>query len=479
MMHDRCRSPRQRVAYAPAFRRRRAANSARTGMLTFAAVALGACAPRYAPPVEAPERVAPPPPIERPPLIPQPSDSFETALSPLHAVDFASFEMPVHVNEHVLGYVDVFTGRARRSFAQWLERQGRYEALIRNEFAARELPAELIFLAMIESGYAPTAVSHASAVGLWQFMAATGRLEGLRIDGYVDERRDPVRATEAAARHLQRLHERYGSWYLAAAAYNAGSGRVDRALAAGADGQRGNDSLYWSIRHLLPLETRNYVPQLIAAVIVGTHPHLFGFDGTTAEAPLAFDHVEVPDATELAVLAEAAGIDRAVLAALNGHFVQGQTPPGRAVQVRVPAGHGDAVRIAWDAIPDDARVRTRTHTVARGESLSRIAARYGTTVAAIQTHNRIDRPDRITPGQRLVIPTRGQAAPPAARVASSAPTAGTTATPATESVRTYRVQAGDTLFSIARRHGVTTRDLIAWNALTSDVIRPGDTLELR
>jgi membrane-bound lytic murein transglycosylase D len=548
------------------------------GTLVLSILIAGACMPRHSMPMDpVPQRIEPPPPLERPPLVPQPSETFDVPLSPLHDLDHSRFDMPIHVNDHVLAYIDVFTGRARGRFAQWLQLQGRYEPIIREQLVARGVPAEMIYLAMIESGYAPTAVSHANAVGLWQFMAATGRLEGLLIDDFVDERRDPVRASEAAAKHMRRLYDRYGSWYLAAAAYNAGSGRIDRALAAGADGRRGNDSLYWAIRDLLPLETRNYVPQLIAASIIGTHRHLFGFESVMADAPIAYEVVEVPDATEFAVIADAAGVDRGVIASLNTHFTKAMTPPGRAVQVRLPVGRAEPFRTAYAALPATERVRTRTHVVAAGESLARIAARYGTTVAAVQSHNGIDRADRIAVGQRLVIPGGGavaagaptppqaapaRAQPAASPVASPGPTAQPAATPAVArpatptaavaaaetvagavaepapavrpattrsisapaagytvrpgdtltgiaarhdlslarllelnglhagavirpgqqidvGISVYRVQTGDTLSSIARRHGVSTRELMDWNALGSDVIRPGDTLELR
>jgi membrane-bound lytic murein transglycosylase D len=321
--------------------------------LFLAPLVLVACAPRHAArpePAPPPRITLPPPQYEVPAREPEPEPA--VAPSVLDLVDFSSFTMPVQVNEHVLSYIDMFTGRARGRFEQWLQRQGQYEPMIQQQLAARDIPPELIYLALIESGFVPTAVSSASAVGIWQFMAPTGRMEGLRIDEFVDERRDPIRATEAAARHLRRLHDRYGSWYLAAAAYNAGSGRIDRALAAGVDGRRGDDELFWEIRHLLPTETRNYVPQLIAASIVGTHRHLFGFDGVPQQ-PLAFDTVEVPDATEFAVLAEAAGVAQTTIAALNPHYIREMTPPGRSSTVRLPVGRGEPFRVAYAQIPAD------------------------------------------------------------------------------------------------------------------------------
>jgi membrane-bound lytic murein transglycosylase D len=509
----------------------------------------GACAPRHT--AQAPQAPSLPPPrvlelppvveiwpaldeadIEAPEIEAEPITDEEAAVlrGVLAGVDLGSFDMPVHVNDHVLAYIDIFTGRARPRFEVWLARQGRYADYIDEQLRARGLPRELMYLALIESGYSPVAVSHANAVGLWQFIASTGRLEGLEINDLVDERRDPLRATEAALQHLEKLFNRFGSWYLAAAAYNAGAGRIERALAAGVGGQRGDDALFWQIRHLLPTETRNYVPQLIAASIIGTHRHIFGFEHIAPEAPFTFDLASIPDATEFAVIAEAAGIEKSVVAAYNPHFRREMTPPGRSVAIRLPPGYGEPFSIAYAAIPPDQRVRTRTHIVRAGETLSGIARRYGTSVAILQATNGIARPDRIATGRRLVIPVAGAtrtAAAPAAAVRSGAGNSRAAGQPVADSdgryvvrrgdtlsgiarrhglslqqltslngisasttirpgqvlrVRrgtVYHVQPGDTISSIARRHGVSARELMEWNALESDRIRPGDRLEVR
>jgi membrane-bound lytic murein transglycosylase D len=367
-----------------------------------AAAVLVACAPRYAPPEPPPLPV--PEPVREPapepeaefapeplePEVPTPEEE-ELIRDALDLVDFASFTMPVHVNEHVLAYIDAFTGRARGRFAQYLARMGRYDELIRSRITARGLPTELIYVALIESGFSPVAVSHANAVGLWQFMAGTARLEGLEIDEFIDERRDPVRATDAALQHLQRLYDRFGSWYLAAAAYNAGSGRIQRALDAGADGRTGSDSLFWQIRPLLPAETRNYVPQLIAAAIIGTHRHAFGFEGVAPAEPLSFDTVLIPDATEFAVIAEAARLDARVIAEYNTMFTRRMTPPGRRVEVRLPVGRGEAFARAYAAIPPDQRVRTHVHIVAA----ARAAADEVGTMSRVPTRMRSGRAMRL------------------------------------------------------------------------------------
>jgi membrane-bound lytic murein transglycosylase D len=480
-------------------------NSRLTPVFVLAATVATACVSRqgaYQAPLPPPPAV---PELETPFFfepIPEPQlPSFEVVeelTGVLAGVDLAAFDMPIHVNDHVLAYIDVFTGRARNRFEQWLERQGVYAAIIDERLRSHGLPRELGYLALIESGFSPVAVSHANAVGLWQFIASTARLEGLEVSDFVDERRDPVRATDAALQHLQKLYDRFGSWYLAAAAYNAGSGRIERALANGADGRRGNDSIYWEVRHLLPTETRNYVPQLIAASIIGTHRHLFGFGHVRPADPLIYDVASIPDATEFAVIAEAAGVETQRVAALNTQFTRGMTPPGRRVAVRLPPGTGDRFREAYAAIPPNERVRTRVHIVAAGETLSGIARRYGTTVAALQTANRIERPDRIAIGRRLIVPTTASAAlaaraaadpgtasgpsadnMPAAPASAQAAGRSTNTSAARAHAKTYTVRSGDTLSGIASRHGLSLAQLTAINGISANVtIRPGQTLLL-
>ncbi len=254
--------------------------------------------------------------------------------------------LPMEINERVRYWMKRFRTDQRWSFERFLTREGLYGSLIRDKLRERGMPEELLYLAMIESGFSSGATSSVAAVGLWQFMGPTARQYGLRVDQWVDERRDPVKATDAALDYLQWLHDRYESWYLAAAAYNAGPGRVDRVLrrrpsvaTASADGEAaaGDEDLYWSIQHDLPRETREYVPRMLAATLLARDADLNGFDVTPAR-PYEFDRVWVPGGTSLGVVARAVGSEAAMLRALNPHLVRGVTPPGASYPLRIPVG---------------------------------------------------------------------------------------------------------------------------------------------
>jgi len=400
-------------------------------------------------------------------------------------VDPADFDIPLVSNERVEFWMDYFQNRHREHFARYLSRMGRYEPLIREKLRARGMPEDLVYLALIESGFSPVARSHASAVGMWQFITGTARRYGLEVSRYLDERRDPIRATDAALDYLQDLHDRFGSWYLAAAAYNTGENRVERLLRNHADGARGDDSLYWRISRHLPSETRNYVPKLIAAAIIAKYPDRYGFGDVVPEVPETFDFVTVPDATDLSVIAEAAGVSTKEIEALNPQFLRGVTPPGRKVRVRVPAGRAEAFAVAYARIPPDRRVRVLEHVVAKGETLSHIARRYRTTVAALMETNKIRDPKSLQVGRRLIVSLGPGASAATAARSDAEPTSTTRATAVAArkddaGPRTYRVRKGDTLWSIARNHGISIDQLRAWNRLGADSrIIPGQELVVR
>lgn len=252
-------------------------------------------------------------------------------------VQTLAVSLPLHENARVDRWVKRFRTDQRAAFERLLERQGAYDDLIRGELRARGMPEELLYLAMMESGLSPRAVSSASAVGLWQFMTPTAQQYGLRMDEWVDERRDPVRATRAALDYLAYLHDRYDSWYLAAAAYNSGPGTVDRVLARHAEGRSGDEDLYWEILDYLPRETRDYVPRLVAAAMLAEDIHGEGFD-VQSERPYRYDRVFVPGGTALATVAWRLDIEPRTLRNLNPHLIQGVTPPDETYPIRVPVG---------------------------------------------------------------------------------------------------------------------------------------------
>ncbi|MEX1257097.1 MAG: lytic transglycosylase domain-containing protein [Gemmatimonadota bacterium] len=257
--------------------------------------------------------------------------------------------LPMSVNAEVERWIQRFLGPERSAFEGYLVREGLYGGFIQERLRERGMPEELLYLAMIESGFVTSATSRVSASGVWQFMGATARAFGLTVDYWVDERRDPVRATDAALDYLEDLYETFGSWYLAAAAYNAGPAVVlralDREMAVDAD----DEDLYWKISRYLPGETRNYVPKMLAATLIAQQPEHFGFE-VERSLPYLFDRVLVPGGTSLARVARALGVHPALIRELNPHLIRGMTPPGGGHLVRVPQGDSHRLVASLDGV---------------------------------------------------------------------------------------------------------------------------------
>src|SRR5438093_1397308 len=337
---------------------------------------------------------------------------------------------------------------------------------------------------------APPAVSRAKAVGMWQFMASTARLYGLTVDPWVDERRDPFKATEAAVNYLADLRERLGSVYLAAAAYNAGVGRIERGIGRlpGAGGRGGSggeadsvsDLTFFQLadRRYLRRETRDYVPKLIAASLIAKQPGRYGFDEIKPLPPLAFDEISIADATGLDVIARLADTSVAAILELNPQFVRGVTPPGRVVVLRVPRGRGTHVAERYDSLPVTERITFVDHYVSRGQTLSEIAKRYRVNVAMIESANPRLKAHALRVGQRIIIPMSGRVVPAAAW--SIPPESRYRRVSRTEaSTGSYRVRTGETASEIARRYGVPLTALLNYNGLTlASVIRAGDVIKI-
>jgi membrane-bound lytic murein transglycosylase D len=256
--------------------------------------------------------------------------------APADAIDPRA-ELPMETNARVDKWIRRFQTDQKATFEAFLARENLYADLIRGELRERGMPEDLLYVAMIESGFHPRATSHAAAVGIWQFMGPTAKEYGLRVDRWVDERRDPVKATGAALDYLEWLHGRYDSWYLAAAAYNAGPGRVDRILRRHAEGRIGDEAIYWEIIDHLPRETREYVPKILAATTLARRAERYGFDVEPARA-YEFDRVWAPGGTRLSTVAASLEIPLSLMQDLNPHLVRGQTPPGTSYPLRVPVG---------------------------------------------------------------------------------------------------------------------------------------------
>ena len=312
----------------------------------------------------------------------------------------------VQLNEHVRFFLDRFqTGYRRAIIESRLARSGRYLPMIVDIFKEKGLPEELVFTAMIESGFNPVAVSRAGAKGLWQFMAPTARLYGLRVDRWLDERLDPEKSTVAAANYLRDLYTVFGSWDLAQAAYNAGEVRVQQAIQG--TGTRDFWVLHRRSPHLLP-ETKNFIPAIHAATLIGRQPEQYGFT-VVPEEPVRYDLVTVPKGTRLLRLAGLSGVALADLEQLNPELWQKQTPPDAPYELKIPLGTAGAMQAAVEMDTAPRRIapapRAGVHVVQAGDTVWRIARQYGVSTAQLARWNGLERPDRIFPGERLRITT--------------------------------------------------------------------------
>jgi membrane-bound lytic murein transglycosylase D len=425
---------------------------------------------------------APLPPVDRREVEQEARQLFGAdVLDPDTAVTFDIDVTSWATHRRVQEYLRFFQTEARDRFTIWLSRLGRYEGMIRAHLRRQGLPEDLVYLTLIESGLSNTAVSRSRAVGMWQFMAGTGKLYGLEVTPWVDERRDPFRATDAAARHLADLVGELGSVYLAAAAYNAGMGRVRRSLVKlpGDASFERSDQTFFDLaeRNYLRRETRDYVPKLIAAALIAKQPERYGFTGIEPLPPLVFDEIVVPDATGLDVVARLADTTLQAIVELNPQYPRRVTPPGREVVVRVPRGQGETAAVRYATLPASERVTFAEHLVRRGETLSEIARSYRVSVAVITAANPGLRPRALRVGQRLIVPLSGRTAPADAWASARAPTLRRAS--AAPSGGTHRVRVGETLSGISRRYGVSLSRLLDVNDLSTDsVIRPGDRIKI-
>jgi membrane-bound lytic murein transglycosylase D len=322
---------------------------------------------------------------------------------------------PVVVNPQVQYFIDLFTGKRREVVSLWAGRSGRYLGMIRETLRSRGLPEDLAYTAMIESGFKPDAVSRVGAKGMWQFMAGTARRYGLRVDSWVDERYDPEKSTVAAAGYLRDLYTQFGSWSLAQAAYNAGEVKVARAI------RKVGSSDFWILAEskYLRRETKDFVPQIHAATVIGRDPDRYGFEFDDAE-PIAHDTVRVPPGTDLRRLASSSGLPFETLRALNRVLVRGVTPPGRTWELRVPVDTRDTVLTALTprrhasqtpiALVSGKITRVGAgpdvHVVRPRDTVASIARQYGVSVGDVLRWNSLEQQARIRPGDRLRVATR-------------------------------------------------------------------------
>lgn len=416
-----------------------------------------------------------------------PTEAESAALKSMFDIDVKNFEE----HNRVRYWIEFFSGPGRERMVIWLQRMPRYEPTIRAQLVARGLPGDLAYLPLIESGYSPTAVSRSRAVGMWQFMRGTGRFYGLAVDAWVDERRDIPKATDAAIRYLADLTARFGSPYLAAAAYNGGPGRIRRGLAkidtpdeeaavldsadaADAGAPQAGDLAFFQLAdtRYIRKETKDYVPKLIAAAMIAKKPVRYGFPAIVKRGFDPLDSVVVEDATGLDVVARLAGVPLADLAELNPVFIRSLTPPKRRAVIRLPNGLGAGTAAALLDLPAEERLSAFPHHARAGETVAALAKRYGVTASGIRARN---------PGLAKRAPRRGEAVtiPGAARLAGWVAENRKVALVEGGSANAHRVHTGETLGGIARRYHVSVAQLRSWNRIgPRSVIRVGQVLRL-
>lgn len=408
--------------------------------------------------------------------IPLPTDSavLGDVEEPTWDIDVRSYE----TFDRVRHYVSLFTGTAKDRFVDRLSHGTRYEAMIRAKLRAGDLPEDMYYLALVESGYNPHAYSRAAAVGMWQFMTTTAKGMGLRVDWWIDERRDPIRSTEAAVRFLRGLNEQFGSLYLAAAAYNGGPGRIARGLSKYADDLEGTtgDDMFFALaeKKYLRGETSNYVPQLIAAALVAKAPDRHGLV-IEAREPFAYDSIVVGPRVPLVAIAEASGATVEIIQVLNPHILRGMTPPGRrdSMKVRIPVGTRSRFDSAFAAASKESLIGARTVSVEKSASWATLAKKAKISARALPLYNPKVKPSkktgRIAAGTTVLVPS-------AAVVAAALPVPDPAIERYGSGTRTHVVRSGENLSVIAKRYRTTPAAIMRLNRLKKAMIFPGQEL---
>lgn len=373
-----------------------------------------------------------------------------------------AFDIPIVVNDRVEYFIRFFQTTARERFARWLKRSGKYIPLMKKVLKEHGLPEDLVYLAMIESGFNPTARSRRRAVGPWQFIYRTGKRYGLKVNYWVDERRDPEKSTVAAARYLKDLYDQFQCWYLAAAGYNAGEGRIARAI------RRYRTEDFWELSkyRYLKRETRDYVPKMIAAALIAKNPERYGFKGIEYDDPIEYEKVKVPPATDLRIVAKCCGTTYKEIKLLNPELLRWCTPPYEPYyELKIPKGKKGAFLRCFAKLPESKKRYSGfiKYRLRRGDTLWRISRRFGIDLKVLMRINRIGNPRRLRAGHWILIPRPAE----------------TATVPKQRGKKViYVVKKGDTLWEIARRFDLSVREIKRWNNLSGDLIRPRDRILL-
>lgn len=367
-----------------------------------------------------------------------------------------SHDLPLTVNDEVLSFLNFFqTPRGRAIVETGLSRSGRYREMISRVLREEGLPQDLIYLAQAESAFQPLALSRAGARGIWQFVAYRGQQYGLHHTWWIDERQDPEKATRAAAQHLRDLYGLFGDWYLAMAAYNCGPGNVQKGI------ERTGYADFWELykRNVLPRETKNYVPIIIALTLIAKDAAHYNIQADP-EAPVPTDIVRPGRPIDLRLVAETIDVDVETLRSLNPSLLRMATPDDPSFELRLPQGTGEKFTAEIAAIPPDKWISWRRHRVEPGETLASIAKKYRVTPAAVAGANNLERNASLDVGTKLIIPATQPASETRRRLVS------------------YRVRRGDTLAGIADRFSVNSEDVRKWNRLRSNHVSRGMVLRI-
>jgi membrane-bound lytic murein transglycosylase D len=360
-------------------------------------------------------------------------------------------DLPLMMTDQVAGYINYFSTRGRPTLEHGLTLSGRYRDLIENVLKEEGVPQDLIYLAQAESGFHPYAVSRVGARGIWQFMGSRAKGYGLHRDLWVDDRQDPEKSTRAAAHHLRDLYNQFGDWYLAMAAYNSGPGTVQSAV------KRTGYADFWELyrRNVLPKETRNYVPIIVAVAIMTKNPSQYGLQNIIPDPPMKYDTVKINYPVDLRLVAECIDVTPSELQELNPALLRMTTPKG-AFDLHLPVGTADKYQSAMAGIPADMRLWWRYHTVEHGETLMSLSRTYHTPMKTIATANQLDPSDTVEAGAKLVIP-----------IAPGRHNSGDSQTYARR-LTIYRVRKNDTLESVSNNLGIAPTTIRRWNRMKGD-----------
>jgi len=386
---------------------------------------------------------------------PQPHE-IEKPILPEREEALPLYDFPVVTNRQVATYIDLFTGKQRKYFKKWLSRSGRYRELIHRELEAAGLPKDLLYLAMIESGYNQRAYSKSRAVGLWQFMAPTGREYGLSVSRYVDERRNAEKSTRAAAAYLKDLYDEFGDWYLAVAAYNGGPGTMRKAI------RKSKSEDFWQLaqNRYLRLETKRYVPKLIAAIIIAKEPEKYGFEDISYQKPINWETLEVGPGLSMDAVAMLTGSTPKQIKLLNQELRTSKTPLDRQrYLINIPPGTRDLAQTNLPRLHSVVKTDYKTHVVGKNETLARICNNYNINTTTLLKVNNLTS-STLKKGTRLRIPQRVvtyRLLPEGmdARLAYG------------DDLILHKVKKGETVSKISRRYQVPADLIVAWNGLTS------------